>query len=93
MNGAISVSRVEELKRTINESLFELNYLLEENERPSRDVYLFFRKGELVFLGTLQEIMDYTGYAGGTLTGFGQPAYLKKNEGKPVNKLIKLGEK
>lgn len=85
------MDRIEVLKERINKDLFELNNLLKGNERPSKNLYEFYRKGELVKIGTFQEIMDYTGYAGGTLTGFGQPAYLNKNKENKVNKLIKIG--
>lgn len=87
------MNEIDKLKSEINEKIFELQKLIHKNEDvilPHNQLYEFHQGGEVIFIGTMGEIQKFTTLAPGTLTGFSQPAYLKKNSGKPVKKIIKI---
>ena len=88
------MNRIDVLKCEVNANLAELRRIIHDREDkilPHQELYEFYQNGELIMVGTMREIQRYTSYALGTLVGFGQPAYLKKNKDRNVNKLIKIG--
>lgn len=83
---------IEILIQRINEDLKLLRKLV--NEKPKLDIYEFYHGDDLIMVGTVQQIADYTGYSKSTLMNYSYPSYLNSpKRGKNAPKLYKVGDK
>lgn len=56
-----------------------------------KNIYAFYRDGELLFHGTKEDIAEETHFSMSTIHNYSSPSYLEKNKDKNVIKIIKVG--
>ena len=82
---------IEKITQEINDNLKLLRQMT--YKQPEIDIYEFYHGDELIMVGTLRQISDYTMYAQSTLLNYSYPSYLNSpKRGKNAPKLYKVGD-
>ena len=83
--------KVEQLISDINERLKELRKIIYRSEML--EIYELYHGNELIMVGTLKQISEYTGHVESTLKNYSYPGYLQKTKNsKTATRLIKVGD-
>lgn len=81
--------KIDELVERINADLKDLRKIVHKNELL--EVYEFYHGDELIMVGSLRGIAEYTTHSLSTLKNYSYPSYLSRvKESKTAPKLIKV---
>lgn len=83
---------IDELIERINNDLQELRRMV--NRADFLEIYEFYNGKELIMVGTLKQIAQYTMYSESTLKNYSYPSHLKKTKySETAPRLIKIGDR